>query len=229
MEKIERIEVAPDPGRTPHLSVIWMHGLGADGHDFEPIVDYLGIAGEYAVRFVFPHAPKRKVTVNLGMVMRAWYDVYDIAIAGEGREDVEGIDESARIVEQLIQDELMHVGDHRKIVLAGFSQGGAAALHAGLRHDNALGGIFALSSYLPCRETVPARASAANRKTPVMLRHGTLDPVISVQNAIASYSVLHDLEYPVDWKTYPIAHSVSPEICADVGWFLSHCCERAAD
>ena len=207
------------------MSVIWLHGLGADGHDFEPIVEYLNIPSRYPVRFVFPHAPKRAVTINFGMVMRAWFDIFEMTIAGSGREDREGIDESAAIVEQLIAEEYERLGEYRRIVLAGFSQGGAVALHAGLRCQHQLAGIFALSSYLPCRETVAQQISDANRNTPIMLRHGTLDPVITVQNAHSSYSVLKELGLQIDWKTYPIPHSVSAEICLDIGNFLTRCCE----
>ncbi len=216
--------VVVQTGPSPCLSVIWLHGLGADGHDFEPIVDYLKIPSSHSMRFIFPHAPKRPVTVNFGMIMRAWYDLYDPVISGDARLDKEGLADSAEIVNKLAGEELEHVGDYRRIVFGGFSQGGAVALHTGLRFRQSLGGIFALSSYLPGHHAFAEQASQSNGGTPILLRHGTMDPVITVQNAYATYSTLYDLGNPVDWKSYLVAHSVSPEICLDIGKFLTNCC-----
>ena len=216
--------VVIETGKPPCLSVIWLHGLGADGHDFEPIIPYLNIQQEYAIRFIFPHAPMRSVSVNFGMNMRAWYDILDPTIAGKGSEDLQGITESKQIVEELIEEELNLVGEHKRIVLAGFSQGGAVALYAGLRHQLTLAGILALSSYLPFSQATETEASEANQDTPIMLRHGSYDQVITVENANSSYAMLRELGYAIDWKTYPIAHSVSGEICADVGKWLTQLC-----
>ena len=168
---LEALEI--ETGPSPRAAVIWLHGLGADGHDFEPIVPELGMPAAPAVRFVFPHAPLQPVAINRGAVMRAWYDV-----TGDGRQDAEGIRASQVRVEALIARERARGIAARSIVLAGFSQGGAMALHTGLRYPERLAGILALSCYLPLPETLEREASQATRDVPIFMAHGTQDPVI---------------------------------------------------
>jgi len=206
MDAVE-IETGPEP----RAAVIWLHGLGADGHDFEPIVPELEL--EQAVRFVFPHAPMRPVTINNGMRMRAWYDIFQF---GGGPEDEAGIRASQKIVEALIGAE-----KGKKIVLAGFSQGGAIVLQAALRHAEALAGVLALSTYLPLAAKVQAEASSANRAIPIFMAHGQYDEIIPLDRAEASRDALQRLGYAVEWHTYPMPHSVcAPEI-ADISRFLN--------
>ena len=206
MDAVE-IETGPEP----RAAVIWLHGLGADGHDFEPIVPELEL--EQAVRFVFPHAPMRPVTINNGMRMRAWYDIFQF---GGGPEDEAGIRASQKIVETLIGAE-----KGRNIVLAGFSQGGAIVLQAALRHAEALAGVLALSTYLPLAAKVQAEASSANRTIPIFMAHGQYDEIIPLDRAEASRDALQRLGYAVEWHSYPMPHSVcAPEI-ADISRFLN--------
>ena len=206
MDAVE-IETGPEP----RAAVIWLHGLGADGHDFEPIVPELEL--EQAVRFVFPHAPMRPVTINNGMRMRAWYDIFQF---GGGPEDEAGIRASQKIVETLIGAE-----KGQKIVLAGFSQGGAIVLQAALRHAKALAGVLALSTYLPLAAKVQAEASSANRAIPIFMAHGQYDEIIPLDRAEASRDALQRLGYAVEWHSYSMPHSVcAPEI-ADISRFLN--------
>ncbi len=213
-----------DPIGTPQLSVIWMHGLGADGHDFESVVPLLGIPSEYRIRFVFPHAPHRSVTINMGMRMRAWYDILN-PVLGSPVEDVEGINESCDQVSELIRHENEQGICTDRIVLAGFSQGGAIALYLGLRYAEELAGIMALSTYLPKIDATQTEASAANKDTPILYLHGSLDPLIAVGTAERSRRVLSDLGYRVQSKNYPIPHSVSPEEIDDIGIWLTERCK----
>jgi len=180
-----------------------MHGLGADGHDFEPIVAELELPRALAVRFVFPHAPMRSVTINRGHVMRAWYDV-----VGDGSEDGAGIRASQARVEALIAREKARGLPAGRIVLAGFSQGGAMALQTGLRHPERLAGIVALSCYLPLAATLAAEASPAGRGAAIFMAHGTEDPLIPVARARGSRDKLTELGYRVTWHEYPIPHAV---------------------
>ena len=208
------IETAP----APRASVIWLHGLGADGHDFEPIVPELGLPPTLPVRFVFPHAPMRAVTINGGMVMRAWYDVVD---AGGARREVEpGVRESQRRIEALIERERTRGVPAASIVLAGFSQGGAMALHAGLRYAERLAGILALSCFLPLADTLTAEASAANRETPIFMGHGTHDPLIPLARGVQARDLVVALGYRVSWHQYPMPHAVCAEEIADVARWL---------
>jgi phospholipase/carboxylesterase len=198
--------------------VIWLHGLGADGHDFEPVVPELRLPSRLRVRFVFPHAPVRPVTINMGMPMRAWYDILQM---GGGREDEAGIRASQALVQALIEQEKGRGVDPRRIVLAGFSQGGAIVLHTGLRHAERLAGILALSTYLPLAGTLAAERSAANRDLPLYMVHGTQDPMIGITRARESRAALEALGYPVQWKEYAMAHSVCGEEIADIAaWLL---------
>jgi len=213
---LEAIEIETAP--APRASVIWLHGLGADGHDFVPIVPELGLPPALSVRFVFPHAPTRPVTINGGMVMRAWYDVVD---AGGARREVEaGVRESQRRIEALIERERGRGTPSAAIVLAGFSQGGAMALHTGLRHPERLAGIMALSCFLPLGDTLPAEASAANRETPIFMAHGTGDPLIPLARGLEARDRLVTLGYPVSWHQYPMPHAVCAEEIADIAHWL---------
>jgi len=204
-----RIETGPDP----EAAVIWLHGLGADGHDFEPIVPELELTKP--VRFVFPHAPIRPVTINNGMRMRAWYDIFQF---GGGREDEQGLRASQKLVEELIRAQGLPAS---KVLLAGFSQGGAIVLQTGLRYPERLAGIMALSCYLPIAATVAGERSDANKDLPIFMAHGRFDDIIPVDRATASRDALGKLGYEVEWHEYPMPHSVcAPEI-ADISAFLS--------
>jgi len=206
MDAVE-IETGPRPG----AAVIWLHGLGADGHDFEPIVPELRLPKP--VRFVFPHAPVRPVTINQGMRMRAWYDIFQF---GGGPEDEAGIRASQKLVEKLVEAE-----KGKKIVLAGFSQGGAIVLQTALRHPERLAGVLALSTYLPLAATLEKERSAANKDLPIFMAHGQFDDIIPIDRAKRSHEVLERLGYSVTWKDYPMPHSVcAPEI-EDISRFLS--------
>lgn len=214
LEAIE-IETAPNPD----AAVVWMHGLGADGHDFEPIVPELRLPATTRIRFVFPHAPLRPVTINQGHVMRAWYDVR--ALAGVRREDEAGVRQSARQVEALLARERQRGIAPRRLVIAGFSQGGAMALHVGLRHPDRLAGILALSCYLPLASTLDTELSPANRDVPIFWAHGVHDPMIPQAMAEQGRAQLAQLGYQIDWHQYPIPHSVSAEEIADVARWLA--------
>jgi phospholipase/carboxylesterase len=213
---LETVELAT--GRAPTASVIWLHGLGADAHDFEPIVPELDLPDSLPVRFVFPHAPMRAVTINGGAVMRAWYDVY--SVEGVRTEDERGVRESQAGVEQLIAREKAQGIPARRIVLAGFSQGGAIALQTGLRHPQRLAGILALSTYLPLASSLAAEASPANRTVPIFMGHGRFDTLIPIERAMVSRDGLRKAGYDVDWHEYPMEHAVCYEEIADIGAWL---------
>jgi len=213
-ELLETIEI--ETGPTPRAAIIWLHGLGADGHDFEPIVPELSLPPATAVRFVFPHAPVQAVTINGGARMRAWYD-----IGHDGRQDAEGIRASQSRVETLIARERGRGIVARNIVLAGFSQGGAIALQTVLRHAERLAGILALSTYLPLDDTLEQEASAAARNLPILMAHGTQDPLIALARAAQSRDRLIALGYHVEWHEYRMPHSVCAEEIADISRWLS--------
>jgi len=216
MNDIEYIEW--QSGINPTWSVIWLHGLGADGHDFEPVAPQLGFKDAPAVRFIFPHAPVRAITINGGMSMRGWYDIKGMAFDRE--EDREGLEDSASIVRQLIELENKAGIATEKIVLAGFSQGGAIALFAGLRLPERLAGILALSTYLPDADSMEEERSAASIDVPIFMAHGIADPVIPVALAEHSHGILEKMGYHVEWQTYPMPHSVSAEEIGDIARFL---------
>jgi phospholipase/carboxylesterase len=220
MEKIlETIEI--ETGKNPSASVIWMHGLGADGNDFVPIVNELELDGTPAIRFVFPHAPMRPVTINNGSVMRAWYDVSLGDLEGQSRRaDEKGVRESQAHITALIEGEAKRGVAAEDIVLAGFSQGGAIALQTGLRHPRKLAGVMALSTYLPLAESLPQEAAPANKATPIFMAHGTYDPVIPLMMGAGSMTVLTGLGYAVEWRQYPMPHSVCPQEIQDIGAWL---------
>ena len=206
-------------GHDPVGAVIWMHGLGADGSDFMPIVKELGLPDHLPLRFIFPHAPMRAVTINAGHVMRAWYDIIEISSV-ERKVDEAGIRESQRAIDELIEREISRGIAANRIILAGFSQGGAIALQTGLRCKQALAGILALSTYLPLAVSLAAEASSANRAIPIFMAHGEQDTVIPISIAESSVKELRRNGYKVDWREYPMAHSVSMEEISDIGTWL---------
>ena len=209
-----QVETAPNPT----VAVILMHGLGAAGHDFEPIVPELGLPTRPAIRFLFPHAPLRPVTINQGHVMRAWYDIR--ALAGVRREDEAGVRQSAQQVEALMERERQRGIAPGRQVLAGFSQGGAMALHVGLRHRERLAGVLALSCYLPLAATLATEASPANRDVPIFWAHGVHDPMIPLVMAEHGREQVAALGYPIEWHQYPMPHSVCAEEIADIARWL---------
>jgi phospholipase/carboxylesterase len=205
-------------GPTPTASVIWLHGLGADGNDFAPIVPEMDLTGCPAIRFVFPHANTMPVTINNGYVMRAWYDILGVDLVR--REDEVGIRQSAAQIEALIARERSRGIASNKIILAGFSQGCAMALFTGLRHAETLAGIVALSGYLPIADKTAADVSPANKATPIFMAHGAQDPVVPQARAIASRDLLTGFGYSIEWQSYPMPHSVHPKEIADIAGFI---------
>ena len=196
-----------DTGSNPRFAVIWLHGLGADGHDFEPIVPELGLSTP--VRFIFPHAPMQPVTVNGGMVMRAWYDIKAADIDAEV--DTAGINQSAAHLRRLIQATVDSGIPAERIILAGFSQGGVIALHTGLLHEEGFAGIIALSTYVAIPDAIERSSARANRDVPIFMAHGRFDPIIPFSLAEQSRDFLLDQGYPVQWHGYPMEHSVHPD------------------
>ena len=211
---LEAIEI--ESAKNPAASVIWLHGLGADGNDFASIIPALQLP-KTPIRFVFPHAPVQPVTINGGMRMRAWYDISDGAIR---REDEAGVRASQGLIEALIAREKERGTAAERLVLAGFSQGGAIALQTGLRHAERIAGIMALSTYLPIADKFPAEAGTANRDVPIFMAHGSYDPVIPLARAEQSRGILQSLGYAVEWREYPMPHSVCPEEVTDIGAWL---------
>jgi phospholipase/carboxylesterase len=212
----QAVTVAPKGGSQ--AAVIWLHGLGADGYDFVPLVPELRLPEELGVRFVFPHAPARPVTINNGFVMRAWYDVK--GLSANGPQDEEGIAQSQALLHDFIAREVAQGIDIRRIVIAGFSQGGAIALHSALRHPQRLAGVLALSTYLPLHENLAKEASAANRDVPILMCHGTGDPVLPLQLGEMSRDYLNALGYQVEWHPYPMRHEVCAQEVADISAWL---------
>ena len=215
-EYLPAIEIETRP--NPSHAVIWLHGLGADGNDFVPIVPELGLPADTAIRFVFPHAPRRPITVNGGYIMRGWYDI--AALDDGAPADKAGILESAAAIRKLIERENTRGVPSRRIVLAGFSQGGAMAYTVGLSHAESLAGIVALSAYIPAPATLEANLSAANRSTPLFAAHGTDDDILPLQMGERARALLERLGFAVEWHTYPMPHSVSPPEIAALGAWL---------
>ena len=214
---LETIEI--ETGPNPTASVVILHGLGADGNDFVPVADEFDLSSVGPVRFIFPHGPTRPVTINGGHVMRAWYDILGTDIAR--REDEAGLRESQALVEELIASETARGIKASRIVLAGFSQGCAMTFMAGLRHKERLGGLLGMSGYLPLADKTAAELSAANADVPIFQAHGTGDPVIAIERAVASRDALRALGYTVDWHEYPMQHSVcAPEIAEMNRWLV---------
>jgi phospholipase/carboxylesterase len=216
---LESIEI--ETGDKPAAAVIWMHGLGADGNDFVPIVHELDLSGAPAIRFVFPHAPMQAVSINNGYVMRAWYDVKWGDLEGRSKEaDEKGVRASQTAIEALIERETARGIAAENIVLAGFSQGGAIALQTGLRYSRKIAGVMALSTYLPLAESLSKEAAQANRSTPIFMAHGTEDGVIPFEMATRSRDALVQHGFDVEWREYPMAHSVALEEIGDIAQWL---------
>jgi phospholipase/carboxylesterase len=211
-------EVILNPSDPPTATVIWLHGLGADGFDFAPIVDELRLPRHLPIRFIFPHAKHRPVTLNNGYVMRAWYDLY--GLSATSREDDVGLGESDSVVRQYITKELQNGIPSKSIVIAGFSQGGALALHVGLRYPQPLAGVMALSTYLPLRDRIASDASAANRGVPILMCHGVRDGVVPLALGSVSRDLLLQHGYAVEWHSYPMEHSVCMEEVAQISSWL---------
>ncbi|MGM0593698.1 MAG: alpha/beta hydrolase [Pseudomonadota bacterium] len=207
-----------EPPQPATAAVIWLHGLGADGHDFEPIVPELGL-DDAPLRFIFPHAPERPVTVNMGIQMRAWYDITAPDLS-QGQ-DAAGTRESEQLLRRWIEHEIAQGIPAERIILAGFSQGGAIALHTGLRYPQRLGGIMALSTYLPLEETVADEKHAANADVPIFMAHGSEDPIIPLAFAEQSRDKLIELGHSVEWHQYPMPHSVCMEEVQAIGQWLA--------
>ena len=216
-ELLPAVEI--DPDGPPRSAVIWLHGLGADGHDFEPIIPELRLPKEALVRFVFPHAPMRPVTINGGYVMRAWYDIKSMELGRMVEE--EDLEISRRQLEAWIRHEEASGVPSERIVVAGFSQGGAIALYGGLQFEERLAGIVALSCYHPLPHLIRERSSKANAGVPVFMAHGTYDPIVPLPLAEATAGTLREHGYEPEWHTYPMPHSVSAEEISDVGRFLT--------
>jgi len=222
MSHLEAVEI--ETGANPTCSVIWLHGLGADGHDFEPIVPELRLPAELAVRFVFPHAPVRPVTINGGMSMRAWYDI--LTLDRDGPVDEAGIRESGKLLDALLEREQSRGIEPGNIIVAGFSQGGAIALQCALRYPQQLAGLMALSTYLPLPDCfgddVLTNAATVNEAIPIFMAHGSFDPVLPMTLGRDSADLLRDSGYRVEWHDYPMAHAVCAEEIVDIrNWLLS--------
>lgn len=213
----EFIEVLAGGASEPVASIIWLHGLGADGHDFEPVVLALGISEQQPVRFVFPHAPMRPITINGGMVMRGWFDIRGMDLSQ--RVDIEGIQASGKLLEALIAREVDRGIPSDRIFLAGFSQGGAVALYTGLRYPGNLAGIIALSTYMPLTEANASEIVVA-KSLPIFMAHGDYDPVVSIALGQQSCQALKDHGFEVEWHSYPMEHSVSPDEINHIGAWI---------
>lgn len=214
--QLETIQI--ETGPNPTASIIWMHGLGADGHDFVPIVRELDLAGCPPIRFVFPHAPTMPVTINNGYVMRAWYDILGADLVR--REDEAGLRKSQAMIERLIEQEKTRGIPSHRIMLAGFSQGCAMTLQTGLRYPEKLAGLLCLSGYLPLHTTIATEHHAANQSTPIFMAHGRGDPVVPFLRAEQSRDILKSLGYSIEWHEYMMPHSVCAEEIDDIGAWL---------
>jgi len=220
MSVIEKLPAVILGADSPDYSVIWLHGLGADGHDFEPIAADLKFPNKSKTRFIFPHAPNQAVTVNAGSVMPAWYDI--IAINENAQEDDAGIRATEKKIAALIDHEIKSGVPAKNIVLAGFSQGGAMALHTALRFPQTLAGILALSTYLPLSSSLASERSAENQGIAILMNHGDYDQVVPLKLAQISKQKLFELGWSVQWQTYPMEHSVCPEQIDDMSkWFAT--------
>lgn len=211
--------VQTETGANPRIAVIWLHGLGADGHDFGPIVPELVARDWPAIRFVFPHAPKRAITINGGMPMRAWYDIKGMEIAQ--RQDETGIRESIGQLEALIAREIERGIPAANIFLVGFSQGAAMVLSGGLRHSRRLAGIVALSGYLPMDQQLIAERSIENADVPILMAHGSVDPVVAEPLGMRGRDFLRSLGYQVEWRSYRMAHQVCSEEISDIRQWMA--------
>lgn len=217
--ELETLEIVTGP--NPAAAVVWLHGLGADGHDFEPIVPQLGWQGAPDIRYVFPHAPVRPVTINGGMPMRAWYDI--LSLTSARGHDREGVVTSVNQAAALVQREISRGIASERILVAGFSQGGAIALQLALRFPEKLAGVIALSSYLLFPDRIESQRHEANSRLPAFVGHGTLDPVVPIAMGEAAARQLEAMGHPVEWHSYPMPHSVSPEEIGHLSaWMEKH-------
>ena len=215
--ELSTIEIQPES--VHKYSVIWLHGLGADGHDFEGIAPELHLNTEPNIHFIFPNAPIQPVTVNGGMEMRAWYDILEMSL--ERKVDIAGIYKSAKLLNQLIEQEMDKGIPSEHILLAGFSQGGVIALHAGLSFPHKLAGIIALSTYFPTLEQLKTEPSAANKATPIFMAHGILDAVVAIESGKTVFNALDALGYNIQWHDYLMAHSVCIEEIGHISTFIN--------
>jgi phospholipase/carboxylesterase len=211
----ETVEVLT--GENPQGSIIWLHGLGADGHDFEPIVPELRLPSDKSLRFVFPHAPVQPVTINGGMAMRSWYDI--VSFDSEGRADRAGVLASSELLEGLIAREIERGVAPQKIVIAGFSQGGAVAIHTALQTEYEIAGLMALSTYMALPDD--AASTVTRKDLPIFMAHGSFDPVLRMEWGRSSADRLIEAGFAVDWHEYPMAHAVCPQEIADISRWLS--------
>jgi len=214
MSMPETVEV--QTGDQPVGSVIWLHGLGADGHDFEPIVPELRLPADLPLRFVFPHAPIQPVTINGGMQMRSWYDI--LSLDSDGRADRDGLLASSALVNDLITREIERGIDASRIVVAGFSQGGAVAMQVALQAEHPIAGLMALSTYLALPDSL--KTTEVRRDLPIFMAHGSFDPVLQLAWGRSAADRLQEAGFSVDWKEYPMAHAVCPQEIADIGAWL---------
>jgi phospholipase/carboxylesterase len=214
--KLSTVEIKPQSDHR--YSVIWLHGLGADGHDFEGIVPELHLKEHAHIHFIFPDAPVQPVTINGGMNMRAWYDILEMSL--QRKVDIQGIYHSANLIDQLIDQEHANGIPSEHILLAGFSQGGVIALHAGLRYKQRLAGIVALSSYLPTLEQLPTEQASANLDTPLFMGHGILDSVVAIESGKAAFDGLKAMNYNIEWHDYLMEHAVCGEEIEHIGVFI---------
>jgi phospholipase/carboxylesterase len=218
IESIDLPVIEIETGAYPTYAIVWLHGLGADGNDFVPIINELALSPDKAIRFIFPHAPERPVSINNNYIMRAWYDIFHSDFTH--RQDESGIFCSQKAIDALIVREMQRGIDSKHIFLAGFSQGGAMALHVGLRQINRLAGIIALSCYLPLAEKLSSEVCTVNAAIPIFMTHGIYDPVIPISYAIASREKLLADNYALEWHEYPMAHTVCQQEVADIGHWL---------
>ena len=215
---LECVIVEHNPSNKPiDRSVIWLHGLGASGHDFEPVVPQLGLNSDMAVRFIFPHAPQIPVTINGGMVMPAWYDILEMSL--ERKIDVGQIEKSSQQIHDLISREIERGVKPEHIVIAGFSQGGAVAYHVALGYPKRLAGLMALSTYLATNDTLDY--SDANKDLPILIEHGVQDPVVPVILGQQAHQLLSSKGYSVEYNTYPMAHQVCMPQIENIGKWLN--------
>lgn len=218
MSNDQTIEVIHGQG-TPTHAVIWLHGLGASSNDFPPVVPYLGLSASHVIRFIFPQAPDRPITINNGMVMPGWYDIKGMDLVD--KEDRPGMTESQHTLEALIQQQVDKGVASENIVIAGFSQGGAVAYYTGLRSQHKLAGIMALSTYLPFQQQAKAEHNEKNKQTPILAMHGLMDPVVPLAIGKQSAELVAGLGYKVEWKAYQMEHNVIPEQLTDIGEWLN--------
>ena len=215
---LECVIVEHNPSQIPvDHAVIWLHGLGASGHDFEPVVPQLGLNNDVAVRFVFPHAPNRAVTINGGMVMPSWYDIFEMSL--DRKVDIVQIEESAQLIQNLITREIERGVPAQNIVIAGFSQGGAVAYHLALSYPERLAGLICLSTYLATNDQI--EYSTANKDMPILIEHGTHDPVVPISLGEHASETLLSKNYQVEYRTFPMAHQVCMPQIQGIGVWLN--------